>query len=65
MGLVVHFEGIPGAGKTTAARDLGECLIARGADAFWTLEEAADHPITTRARRAQSSCAEFPADEAF
>lgn len=41
---VVHLEGIPGTGKTTASQRLCELLTSRGVDAFWPLEEAMSGP---------------------
>ena len=41
----IHFEGIPGSGKTTASERFCNLLKDHGVDAFWWLEESADHPI--------------------
>ncbi len=61
MPRTIHFEGIPGAGKSTAAQRLADLLISKGVDAAWWLEEAADHPIMPKQRRALSRNGNFPA----
>ena len=58
---VIHVEGIPGAGKTTAARRLCQGLAERGFDVFWALEESADHPVMPKARRSFIGASDFPA----
>lgn len=56
----IHVEGIPGSGKSTASKRLCELLRGNGIDAAWWLEEAADHPIMLKERRALSGESEFP-----
>ncbi len=56
----IHFEGLPGSGKTTASERFCKLLEDHGVDAFWWLEESADHPIVPRDRRALSSEQNFP-----
>ncbi len=57
---IVHLEGVPGSGKTTASKQLCEHLCKRGLDAVWLLEEDRDHPIMPASLRKQSSAPDFP-----
>lgn len=43
---IIHVEGLPGAGKSTAARQFCQLLNGAGVDAYWWQEGAPDHPIT-------------------
>lgn len=56
----IHFEGIPGAGKTTAAEKMCDFLQDSGVDACWWREESAAHPIMPIERRALSHSSAFP-----
>lgn len=60
MSETIHFEGIPGAGKSTAAERMSGLLQAEDIDARWWLEEASDHPVMPRERRALSAQENFP-----
>jgi len=60
MKRVLHIEGIPGSGKTTAAEAVCQRLLEQGIDAYWALEEAADHPVMPKELRRRSSQDEFP-----
>ena len=57
---IVHFEGIPGSGKSTASQRLCELLLGAGCDAYWSLEESANHPIMPNDRRRLSPRPDFP-----
>jgi hypothetical protein len=48
-------EGLPGAGKSTLARHLGELASDAGHMARWYLEEDKDHPVHPATLRAQGS----------
>lgn len=41
-------EGVPGSGKTTAAKEICWLLTSNGVRATWYLEEAVEHPIHPR-----------------
>ena len=57
---ILHVEGIPGSGKSTASEQLCQLLLARGASAAWYLEESADHPVMPKTRRRHSPLPDFP-----
>ncbi len=59
MFTTIHFEGIAGSGKSTAAERLTGILRNRGVDAAWWLEESADHPIMPKEKRALSKRSDF------
>ena len=59
MQKTIHFEGIPGSGKSTAAQRFCEILQSRGIDAAWWLEESVDHPIMPKEKRALSNNKHF------
>lgn len=59
MPKTIHFEGIPGSGKTTASKHLYEMLCDRCIDACWYLEESTDHPIMPKALRELSRTSNF------
>jgi len=52
MGTTIHFEGLPGSGKTTASERFCRLLRSNGVDARWWLEEASNHPIIRKEGRA-------------
>ncbi|MFK7996380.1 MAG: hypothetical protein AB8B87_19730 [Granulosicoccus sp.] len=54
MRTTIHFEGLPGSGKTTASERFCRLLRNNGIEASWWLEEAPDHPIMPKERRALS-----------
>lgn len=60
MRTTIHFEGLPGSGKTTASERFCRLLRRNGVDACWWLEEASDHPIACRDGRAISQQRDFP-----
>ena len=60
MRATIHFEGLPGAGKTTAPKQFCKLLRRNGIDACWWLEEASNHPVTHRDGLAISRQHEFP-----
>lgn len=60
MRTTIHFEGLPGSGKTTASERFCSLLRRNGIDVCWWLEEASNHPITRREGRAISRQQEFP-----
>jgi len=60
MPKTIHFEGLPGAGKSTASQRLTEILQSKEIDAAWWLEESATHPIMPKERRALSRNGNFP-----
>ena len=55
----IHFEGIPGSGKSTASKIFCELLLSQGTDAQWWLEETADHPIMPQEQRRQAREPDF------
>lgn len=52
MRTTIHFEGLPGSGKTTASERFCRLLRCNGIDASWWLEEASNHPIMRKNGRA-------------
>ncbi len=44
----IHFEGLPGAGKTTASEQFCSLLKSYGIDASWWREGAPNHPIISK-----------------
>jgi adenylate kinase family enzyme len=60
MPKTIHFEGIPGSGKSTASERLTGILQSREIDAAWWREESAAHPIMPKERRALSRDGNFP-----
>ena len=55
----IHFEGLPGSGKSTASKRLCDILVGKGVDAAWWLEESADHPVMSMEQKALSGNTEF------
>ena len=60
MRTTIHFEGLPGSGKTTASERFCRLLRNNGIDASWWLEEAPNHPITREDGHALSHQRDFP-----
>lgn len=60
MPKTIHFEGLPGSGKSTASQQLTVILQNKKIDAAWWLEESATHPIMPKERRALSRNGNFP-----
>jgi len=60
-GHIIQIEGIPGSGKTTAAKQLHRQLSENGINAYWVLEETQQHPITPQSLRRQSHRGNFAA----
>ncbi len=60
MGTTIHFEGLPGSGKTTASERFCRLLRSNGVDASWWLEEASNHPIMRKEGRALFRQHDFP-----
>jgi len=56
----IHFEGLPGSGKTTASGRFCAILRSNGIDASWSLEEASNHPVMRNEQRALSREHDFP-----
>ena len=56
----IHFEGIPGSGKTHTSERFCELLRGNGVDANWWLEELADHPIMPTEIRKRATKQNFP-----
>ena len=55
----VHFEGLPGSGKTSASQSLYRALDKAQVCASWYLEEDKNHPITPELLRRRSQAADF------
>lgn len=60
MHTTIHFEGLPGSGKTTASEGFFRLLMSNGIDATCWLEEAPNHPITRKEGRPLSRQYNFP-----
>lgn len=60
MRTTIHFEGLPGSGKTTASARFCTLLRDNGVDANWWLEGAHNHPIMRKEGRALSREHDFP-----
>ena len=60
MRTTIHFEGVPGSGKTTASERFCTILKSNGIDASWLLEEAPNHPIIPKEKRALSREYDYP-----
>ena len=60
MRTTIHFEGLPGSGKTTASERFCRLLRSNGIDASWWLEEAPNHPIMRKEGHALSHQQEIP-----
>jgi len=60
MRATIHFEGLPGSGKTTASERFCKLLRANGVDAELWLEIAPDHPIMRKDGRALFRQHDFP-----
>ena len=55
----VHFEGLPGSGKTSASQSLSRALDKAQISAKWYLEEDKNHPITSERLRRHNQAADF------
>ncbi|MFK7859291.1 MAG: hypothetical protein AB8B64_10730 [Granulosicoccus sp.] len=51
MRTTIHFEGLPGSGKTTASERFCRLLKSNGIEASWWLEEASNHTIMPKEAR--------------
>lgn len=60
MRTTIHFEGLPGSGKTTASERFYRLLRRNGTDTCLWLEQASNHPITRSEGRAISRQRNFP-----
>ncbi len=60
MRTTIHFEGLPGSGKTTASKRFCRLLKSNGIGASWWLEEAPNHPIMPQEARALSRERDYP-----
>lgn len=60
MRTTIHFEGLPGSGKTTASERFCRILSRNGIDANWWVEGASNHPIMRKDGRALSQQHDFP-----
>jgi len=60
MRTTIHFEGMPGSGKTTASKHFYKLLCGHGIDATLCLEEASNHPIMPKKKRALSRESDYP-----
>lgn len=60
MRTTIHFEGLPGSGKTTASGQFCKLLKSNGIDASWWPELAPDHPIIPAEGRALSCRHDYP-----
>ncbi len=56
----IHFEGLPGAGKTTASQRFCGLLRRNGTDANWWREEACNHPLTPKSAHARTQRDNLP-----
>lgn len=60
MHTTIHFEGLPGSGKTFASGRFCSLLKSNGIEASWWLEEASNHPVTGNKARAPAHQQDFP-----
>lgn len=60
MSATIHFEGLPGSGKTTASEQFFKLLRSNGVDASLWLEMAPDHPIMRKEGRHLCRQHDFP-----
>jgi len=60
MRKTIHFEGLPGSGKTTASERFCRLLRSNDIASSWWIEEAPDHPIRPREGCALSRAYYFP-----
>lgn len=58
----IHFEGIPGSGKTTASKRFYKLLCSLKINATLYLEEASNHPIMPKENRTYSCEQDYPQD---
>ena len=60
MSATIHFEGLPGSGKTTASEDFCKLLRSNGVDASLWLEIAPNHPVMRKEGHALFHQHDFP-----
>lgn len=56
---LILIEGVPGSGKTTTAKVICRLLESKGIEAYWHLEEAAEHPIHPNSLTRECDAPEF------